>query len=196
MAEDKWSRGVRIHKGALSRHGWHEKDSSEERPRGAEPVGASGRLQGNYRPVELPQKRCEPAGQRTSSRGSGSRRALAGKGTAGRKNLMRFHSSERGVGGMAGIGVGTAIVALVAFIVVAVFFAALLLALLFFVAAIFVIIYAKANPYGLWVGVGLMIVAALFGVLQFSQTASLSVAHSLPAPLFLPLASLVRGSGV
>ena len=89
---------------------------------------------------------------------------------------MRFN--KRGVGGLAGLTVGTAIVALVAFIVVAVFFTALLLALLFFVAAIFVIIYGKANPYSLWVGVGLMLVAALFGILQVGQTASLTLVHS------------------
>jgi hypothetical protein len=95
---------------------------------------------------------------------------------------------NRGVGGLAGLSVGTAIVALVAFIVVAIFFTALLLALLFFVAAIFVIIYGKANPYSLWIGVGLMLVAALFGILQVGQTASLSVGHALPAPLVLPMA--------
>ncbi len=89
---------------------------------------------------------------------------------------MRFN--QRGVGGLAGLSIGTAIVALVAFIVVAVFFTALLLALLFFVAAIFVIIYGKANPYALWIGVGLMLIAALFGILQVGQTASLSVAHA------------------
>jgi hypothetical protein len=28
---DKWSRGVRVHKGALTSHGWHEKDDAGER---------------------------------------------------------------------------------------------------------------------------------------------------------------------
>jgi hypothetical protein len=31
MAEDKWSKNVRIHKGALSKHGWKEREGSEER---------------------------------------------------------------------------------------------------------------------------------------------------------------------
>ena len=92
---------------------------------------------------------------------------------------MRFHSSERGVGGLAGVSAATAVVALVAFIVIAIFFPYLLFGLLFFVAAIFVIIYAKANPYGLWIGVGLMVVAALFVFLQVGQTASLSLAGHL-----------------
>jgi hypothetical protein len=31
MAEDKWSKGVKVHKGALARHGWHEKEGASER---------------------------------------------------------------------------------------------------------------------------------------------------------------------
>lgn len=31
MAEEKWSRGVRLHKGALERHGWVEHEGEESR---------------------------------------------------------------------------------------------------------------------------------------------------------------------
>ncbi|MGI0156515.1 MAG: hypothetical protein ACREDE_10360 [Thermoplasmata archaeon] len=31
MAEDRWSRNVRVHRGALERHGWREHESEEKR---------------------------------------------------------------------------------------------------------------------------------------------------------------------
>jgi hypothetical protein len=84
---------------------------------------------------------------------------------------------SRGVVGL-NIGLGTAVVAFVAFLVVAIFFVALLLAVLFFIAAIFIIIYAKGNVYLIILAVALVLLAALFGFLQVGQTASLSVAHA------------------
>ena len=65
---------------------------------------------------------------------------------------------------------------LIAFVVVAAFFAALLLALLFFVAAIIVLLSARGNKFGLSVGLGLVILAAVFGFLQVGHQVSLSFA--------------------
>jgi len=75
--------------------------------------------------------------------------------------------------------VGIGIVALIAFIIFAIFFPALLLALIFGLAALFVLVVYKAHPYGLWVGVALLLIAAVFGFVQVGQQASLSLVHSL-----------------
>lgn len=81
--------------------------------------------------------------------------------------------------GTVGLYALAGVIALVAFLLFAIFFPALLLSLLFFVAAIFVFIYFKGHPYGIWIGLALIIVAALFGAVQVGQTASLSVVHAL-----------------
>ena len=36
MSEDKWSKEVELHRGALERHGWRENESAEERHRALE----------------------------------------------------------------------------------------------------------------------------------------------------------------
>lgn len=88
-----------------------------------------------------------------------------------------MHANERGIGGNLAVIAGIGVVALIAFLVFAIFFPALLLSLLFFVAAIFVFVYLKTNPYGVWIGVALLALAAIFGFLQVGQALSLSIVH-------------------
>ena len=88
-----------------------------------------------------------------------------------------MHANERGIGGNLAVIAGIGGVALIAFLVFAIFFPALLLSLLFFVAAIFVFVYLKTNPYGVWIGVALLALAAIFGFLQVGQALSLSIVH-------------------
>ena len=89
-----------------------------------------------------------------------------------------MRNSRRAVGDT-GVVAGMGVVALIAFIIFAVFFPALLLALIFGLAALFVFVYFKANPYGIWVGLGLLLLAAVFGFVQVGQSASLSLVHAL-----------------
>ena len=88
-----------------------------------------------------------------------------------------MHANERGIGGNLAVIAGIGVVALIAFLVFAIFFPALLLSPLFFVAAIFVFVYLKTNPYGVWIGVALLALAAIFGFLQVGQALSLSIVH-------------------
>ena len=86
----------------------------------------------------------------------------------------------RGIGGSIGLYAGIGLVALIAFLLFAIFFPALLLALMFFVAGIFTFIYLKAHPYGVWIGVAFLVIAAIFGFAQVGQQASLSLVNGLP----------------
>ena len=87
--------------------------------------------------------------------------------------------NERGVIGSIGVYAGLGIVALIAFLVFAIFFPALLLSLMFFVAGIFAFVYLKAHPYGVWIGVAFFVISAVFGIAQVGQQASLSLVHGL-----------------
>lgn len=75
--------------------------------------------------------------------------------------------------------VGIGIVALIAFLIFAIFFPALLLAMVFGLSAIFVWVYFKAHPYSIWIGLGLLLLAAVFGFVSVGQQASLSLVHGM-----------------
>lgn len=89
------------------------------------------------------------------------------------------------LGGVLALGV----VALVLFLVMAVFFPALLLSFAFGVAGLAVLVLYRGHPYGIYIGLALLVIAAIFGFVQVGQQASLQMARSVP----LLLGALVAG---
>lgn len=71
------------------------------------------------------------------------------------------------------------IVALIAFVLFAIFMPALLLALIFALAAFGSLLAFRGHPYGIWLFLALLVIAALFGFVQVGQQASLALAGKL-----------------
>lgn len=92
-------------------------------------------------------------------------------------------------GGMIALG----LVALITFLVLAVFMPALLLAFAFGAVGLFVLFVYRGHPYGIYVGVALLIIAAIFGFVQVGQQASLQMARSVPLLLGTVLAGRRTG---
>ncbi len=86
--------------------------------------------------------------------------------------------SDRAVAGPLAYA-GLAVVALIAFLLFAIFFPALLLALLFFIAGIAAFYFGRTSPYGIWIGLLFIVLAAVFGFLAVGQSVSLAIVHGV-----------------
>ncbi len=85
--------------------------------------------------------------------------------------------STRGVGAIWGI---IALVALIAIVVAFVAFPAFFLAVLVALAGLVTLVVSKGQPYGLTLGVVLILAAVILGLAAQASTLSLAVVHAIP----------------
>jgi hypothetical protein len=91
--------------------------------------------------------------------------------------MSRLSGSKRGAG-ILDLAI-LAIIAVILFFIAAIFFPAFTLAILFFLAGIAAFYFGRASPYGIAIGLVLIIIAAIFGFVSVGQTASLSLVHGV-----------------